>query len=178
MPRKLFQTIFCLCYLSMADLCLGEDQTACKEWLDSIKDYDNKVESVIQGEPEHLISTLNEVIDAKASGNIEKAHILQKIVHEKVSALKKISAPQELTDVHKHVILYYIAVETAIDAELSNSEGDRSVQRRGYLEALLQLYEQMASVLIQKECQNGDLKELKEKRIPQLKEFLKKEFPE
>jgi hypothetical protein len=176
MAGKFLQLIICLSVLSAPYLCSAADQNSCEEWLDSIKEYDDQVESIIQGEPEDLVKTFWKIIDVKESGEIQKAKDLQDQIKRKVSALKTINAPTDLMIFHKKLISYGMAVETSIAAIMQQDAPLRSVEVRQCFVSLLQFYEEMESLLIQHQCQNEDLRVIQEKIIPEIKGLLK-QFP-
>ena len=178
MTGKIVQLFICLSVFNVPHLSLAADETACEEWLDSIKEYDDQVDSIIQGEPEELVKTFWKIVDAKESGQIEKAKDLQDKIREKVASLKTIKAPQDLMIFHGLLISYGTAVETAINAILDHDAPLRSIEVRECFVSLLNFYKEMESLLIQHQCENDDLKVIKEKIIPEIKELLKQFPPE
>jgi hypothetical protein len=176
MAGKLFSMIVTLCVFGAPYLCLAANKTTCEEWLDSIKEYDDQVDSVIEGEPEDLAKTIWQIIDAIDSGNTGKATTLQNKVRKKVAVLKTINPPSDLRIFHNKLISYGTAVETAINAILQNRAPLRSVEVRQCFVSLLDFYKEMESLMIQHGCENDDLRVIQEKIIPEIKELLK-QFP-
>jgi hypothetical protein len=152
------------------------DSPACEEWLAAVSDYNDKVEAVLDGEPDQLMSTLKALIEAKRTGDIGKTKELEGVIKRGADAVSRITPPVELERYHKTIVDYYAALVQAADAALKENIEFRSPRTRTCYEALLKHYEALRTILIEKKCDQGDIDALTDTIIPGIERVLREEF--
>jgi len=144
----------------------------CEEWQKSIADYDNKMESIFKGEPQDLLIILQKIIEANQSGDTGTVKRLQSMVASNSLAFSEINPPEELQVFHNLFLNYHQEIENAIDAILIENIDIQSIPVRKCYEALLDYYQELHSVLIENECNEGDARALEDNIIPGFKNII------
>lgn len=135
---------------------------SCESWMASIKDYDNAFERVMQGEPEGLLQLVMEARDP------DRKTAVKKTAAAKLSGLKAIDPPPELSAVHGQLVAYAQAV---VQAAAAAKPTDTDVSTPSLLKcyrALLDYYLSLRDLMRKHNCQGGDLEALEQDIIPQL----------
>lgn len=143
----------------------------CESWMASIQDYDAAFERVMQGEPEDLLQFVMEARDPSRKTAAKSA------AAAKLSGLKDIAPPPELSNLHGRLVAYAQAVVQAA-AAAKPTDTDRSTPAlRLCTQALLDYYTMLRDLLRKHDCQGGDLEAIEQRILPQL-EALLAEIPE
>lgn len=142
---------------------------SCESWMASIKDYDNAFERVMQGEPEGMLQFVMEARDPDRKAAAKKA------AATKLSGLKGIDPPPELSAVHGQLVAYaQTVVQAAAAAKPTDTDLSTPALRQCY-RALLDYYLMLRDIMRKHNCQGGDLDTLEQNIIPQLEALLAEE---
>ena len=156
----------------------AKSASLCKEWQLSVSNYSNKVEAILDGEPEHLMITLQKIIEANQIGDLEKVHKLGKVIKSKAPALSKINPPEDLVRFHRKLINYHKTTEKAFEAIVKENIDFQSIYTRRCYETLLDYFQELKALLIEKECDEGDIAALKNTIIPGIENILRTKLSE
>jgi len=138
----------------------------CEAWMASLRDYDAAFERVMQGEPQDLLRLVEEARDP------DRKAAAKQVAGAKLSGLKDIDPPPELSTLHGHLIAYAQAVVKAVAAAKPTDMGTNGTALRPCYRALLDYYLALRDLMRKHNCQGGDLEALEQNMIPALERVL------
>ena len=138
----------------------------CEAWIASLSDYDAAFERVMQGEPQDLLRLVEQARDPDRKAAAKQA------AGAKLSGLKGIDPPPELSTLHSHLVAYVQAVVQAVAAAKPTDTDLSTPTLRLCYQALLDYYYSLRDLMRKHGCQGGDLEALEQNFIPALQRVL------
>jgi len=119
---------------------------------------------------------VKKVFEANKIGDKEKVNLLVDDLKKKISVLKGTQPPDSMRDYHNKLMNYYMAVNDAVDAILTQNVDIKSVYTKKCYEVLIEYFKELKALLIEHGGNEGDIEALEQTIIPGLKEILIVEF--
>jgi hypothetical protein len=144
----------------------------CPPLTERIDSYERELKTAMRDEPEDLPNELRRYARALESDDAAQADRIQQKIRAGFSGLLEIDSPPDVARLHADMIDYYRAGVAVLDAR---DRGDDQARHRAEIQTWLglkQYFTNIRELLVEHDCNAGDIAAIDEHYLPELEEHL------